>query len=321
MLDGSFAESFTGQEGWLGFVPRTTQGLRLGLQVHLQVDAGGAVTLFTSQPLPTWAEEFERQLKNILTRTPDDLIRLFGGASAQKETPHDLLLGPGERLTGPFTGLLLDYSGCARVEDITDLTKGDLPLGRYAFGFKEYGISYGPDLFLSTFRTGQPMIYNGALICAPQNSGKTQLIMRWALAANRAGMNVLLVDVKGNLHRELANRLMGDTYYFSTDPSVDDCDGVNFLAGLHGKDAENRMHIRQLVEALLPREGWEAGEQAYFYQNHTNWLTVLFPLRYALCQDEQGPGGRASAGAHPAVFLLRRSEQSFGTRDHHPRRP
>ncbi len=91
-------------------------------------------------------------------------------------------------------------------------------------------------------------------------------------------MSVLLVDVKGNLRKELAGRLRGRTYYFSTDPKVDDCDGVNFLSGLDDLTSENRMRVRQLVEALMPREGWESGEQAYFYQNHTNWLTGLIQI-------------------------------------------
>ncbi len=122
------------------------------------------------------------------------------------------------------------------------------------------------------------MIYNGALVCAPQNSGKTRLIFRWALAANAAGISTLVVDVKGNMRRELEGKLKGRVYYFSTDPLDDDCDGINFLTGFDGKTPANRARLRQLVEALLPKEGWEAGEQAYFYQNHVNWLTGLLQI-------------------------------------------
>lgn len=167
-LDGRFEHSFGGQEGWLAWLPRNTEALRLAFGIHLEVGTDGATTLFTNHQLPTWAEEFERRLISVLNRTPEDLTRLFGADPAEAGIPHDLLLGPGERLTGPFTGMLWDYSGCAAVEAVADLTTGDLPLGRWAFGFAEYGVRYGPDLFLSRYRTGAPMMYNGALICAPR---------------------------------------------------------------------------------------------------------------------------------------------------------
>jgi hypothetical protein len=118
-LDASFEQSFTGEEGWLAWVRRATRELRLSIAIHLEVGADGLVTLFTSRPLPTWLEEFQYKLDSVLKKTPDDLVKLFGGSvpglGDGDAIPHDLLLGPGERLEGPFTGMLWDYSGCASV--------------------------------------------------------------------------------------------------------------------------------------------------------------------------------------------------------------
>jgi len=94
------------------------------------------------------------------------------------------------------------------------------------------------------------MEYNGTMICAPQNSGKTSLIVRWAQAANQAGYNVFLVDVKGNLWRKLEGRLQKNIYYFSTDPRETHSDRINFLAGLSGRSAIGTERIQALAEAL-----------------------------------------------------------------------
>ena len=122
------------------------------------------------------------------------------------------------------------------------------------------------------------MVHNGVLVCAPQGSGKTELILRWAEAANKRGDGVFIIDMKGNMHEKLEGRLRGTVRYFTTDPHVHDCDGINFIAGLHGTTPIDSMRVRQIAEALLPREGWEEGEQAYFHQNHVNWLSGLLQL-------------------------------------------
>lgn len=269
ILDATVERTFEAEEGWLAWVPRENAGVvRVMVRAHLEVDPDGESRLHLSMPLPSWVEEFGGLVRAVLAEKRQDLSK----------EPHDVLLGPGERLGGPYTGMLWDYSGCATETAVADLREGDLPLGRWAFGWAGHGVLYGPELFLSRFRTGARMLYNGALICAPQNSGKTKMILRWALAANRAGLSVLLVDVKGNLRRELAGRLQGRVYHFSTDPQENDSDGINFLAGLEESTAVNRVRVRQLVEALMPKDGWDAGEQAYYYQNHVNWMTGLIQL-------------------------------------------
>jgi hypothetical protein len=204
--------------------------------------------------------------------------------------PHDPVLGPGAVLDGLFTGNLRDYSGCAREDEVSDLREGTLPLGRWAFGEPPGPVRHGPPLYLSRYRTGARMEYNGTLVCAPQNSGKTSLIVRWAEAANRAGYNVFVVDVKGNLHQKLEGKLAGDVYYFSTDPAVVDCDRINFLGGLTAMTPEDTERIKQLVEALLPSEGWKGagGKDEFHYRNDVVWLTALvhiLKLREAYLPD------------------------------------
>jgi len=285
-LEAKYIRDFAGTEGWLAFARKSGTAVRLMFEVRLVVHPDGRVELRTSRKLPSWFEEFHRHLLDVLRNTPDDLGRFLDATERRLAPPRDLILAPKDVLDGPSEGTLLDYSGCAAKDSVADLQAGDLPLGRWAFGFAptrdtvtgRFGVDYGPEIFLSRYRTGQPMIYNGALICAPQNSGKTRLIIRWALAANRRGYSVLLIDVKGTLFKELSHQLQGRVCHFSTDPELDECDGLNFLAGLEGNTPLDRVRVRHLVDALLPRDGWEAGEQAYFYQNHVNWLTALIQI-------------------------------------------
>ncbi len=283
-LEARLSEDLRGDEDWLAWVPRNQRALSLVFDVRLEADRDGC-RLFTSQALPSWAADFEQRLMDVLAATPPYVRRLMGRISPDRlgEGPAEdvLLVRPGEPLREAHDGQLLDYSGCADRDAVKDLETGDLPLGRHAFGFPgrdEEAVDYGADLYLGNYRTGAPMMFNGALICAPQNSGKTRLIMRWAKTANAAGHSVLLVDVKGDLHAQLAPDLKGRVYHFSTDPRMTASDGVNFLAGLDGGDAESLQRVRQLVDAILPKDGWEHGEQAYFHQNHTNWLTGLIQI-------------------------------------------
>src|ERR1700730_15233000 len=99
---------------------------------------------------------------------------------------RDPVVGPGEPFERLFTGTLRDYSGCAREEDVAELAAGDLPLGRYAFGFDNPPQRLGAPLYLARFSNDGRMEYNGVLVCAPQNSGKTRLVIRWAKAATNA---------------------------------------------------------------------------------------------------------------------------------------
>ena len=170
------------------------------------------------------------------------------------DLPLDPVLAPGQWFEGAYTGTLRDYSGCATPNEVLDLTGGVLSLGSYAFG-KPGDCYYGPPLSLGLDRTQAPLEYKGVLVCASQNSGKTSLIVRWAEEANQAGYNVFLIDVKGNLRGKLDGRLGGRVCYFSTDPQ-EECDSINFLAGLGCSTPEDTERIQSLVAALLPSEGW-----------------------------------------------------------------
>jgi TraM recognition site of TraD and TraG len=194
--------------------------------------------------------------------------------------PHNPVIGPGEPFDGRFSGNLRDYSPCATPDDIQDLLDGVLPLGRLAFGRARDRVAYGPPLFLSTYRTGAPIEHNGILLCAPQKSGKTSLIVRMAEAANRAGYGTFLIDVKGNLRAKLDGKLAGKIFHFSTDPKVAACDRINFLAGLDPTTPEGTERIQGLVAAILPAEAQRprGDEEDFHFRNKSVWLTALIHL-------------------------------------------
>ena len=113
-----------------------------------------------------------------------------------------------------------------------------------------------------------------------QNSGKTSLIVRWAVAANRGGSSVFLIDVKGNLHKKLHGKLQGKVFHFSTDPTIRDCDRVNFLAPLDPTRPEGTERIQGFVAALLPAPNDRSrGDEEDFHRgNRVVWLTALIHL-------------------------------------------
>jgi hypothetical protein len=109
--------------------------------------------------------------------------------------------------------------------------------------------------------------------------------VRWAKAANKAGYNLFLVDVKGNLLRRL-NRdgaLQGEVYHFTTDPlsspgGTVPSHALNFLERLDPFSRLGIQRIRQLAEAVLPTHGLEQGEVKLFRENWVNWLTTFIHL-------------------------------------------
>jgi hypothetical protein len=193
----------------------------------------------------------------------------------QKET----VLGPGEPHFGRIGGTLRDYSGCATKDDVVDLKSGTLPLGKLAFGKTPTTVQHDQDLYLSTYANGELMESRGALICAPTGSGKTELIVSWAKAANAAGYCVLIVDVKGNMRSKLGN-LAGDCYRLSTDPYSSDSDRVNFLRELEPRTSVGHDRIRQFAEVLLPNQGWQGagGDDEMRYQQRLVNLTAFLHL-------------------------------------------
>lgn len=329
LLRATLSRDYPTRQGPLGSYPNLGGDL-LHVRFHVDIEALGGTRfrLATSHPLPGWVDGLCEAAAKLLAATPPDLLATIpveyrdrpalpaatpgearptvegsdrddaAARPAAEAFPGLRLLGPGEELTRPPRGDLKDYSGFAGPGELGDLAHGELPLGRYAFGVGD-DLVRGGRLFVGRFRTGAPMIYNGALVCAPQNSGKTALLRRWAVAANRARWNVLIIDVKGTMLKDIGPRLTGKVRYFSTDPDVRDCDRINFLAGIHGLTPQSGQRVRQVAEALLPDEGWEEGEQAYFRQNHVNWLAGLMQLLllYRLYRPEAfGPEREVTLG-------------------------
>ncbi len=211
------------------------------------------------------------------------------GAPEPDPVPSDPLIGPGESFDGRFNGNLRDYSFCASAAELADFEQGKLPLGVHAFTPRAGNTIYGKALYLGGYRNGAPMLYNGVLVCAPQNSGKTQLVLRWAKAANTARFNQFIVDVKGNLYDKLIEQgWKGRIYHLTTNPrqpkGEPPSDRINFLAGYieepYGITPQTTERIRQLVTALLPSEGWtgEGGKDEFFYRNRVIWLTALLHI-------------------------------------------
>jgi hypothetical protein len=200
----------------------------------------------------------------------------------------DVILGPGETLKTAFSGSLLDYSGFATKNDVAALVKkpGDgksLLLGVYAFDPKPELAA--PEQLLSLGHFGdKPMEFNGTLIVAPQNSGKTRLILRWAAEANRHGYNLFLIDVKGNMVPELRSRgLKGKVHVFTTDPAAADtdehgsvCARFNVLEDLDPTTAMGRNEIGTLCQAILPKF---VGDDDRFWPIRVKWLRAMICLR------------------------------------------
>lgn len=262
-------------QGWLRTIPHLPSNtLRLKFEVRAAVTSERTVILQYGRPLVSWVETLEPRLRAKLASVPPERL---GEASLR----HNPTLGPGEELTEPFSGRLLDFSGCARREEIADLIDGQpgaLPLGVYTFD----GWAEAPDdelVLLGRYRNGGRIENNGTLVIAPQNSGKTELIIRWALAANRAGYNLFVVDVKGTMHRRLMREgLQGKVCHFSTDPKVTDGARLNLLYELHNRTPDGRKEIEQLVSVLLPLDQFAQGDNFIHGQLSAKWLNALINL-------------------------------------------
>lgn len=285
LLRGTLRKSYPRNEGYLAtldgrFSPEIQ--MRFDVEIVATDDSPSATTIRVSRRLMTWLEEFERLLRADLATVKD----------AYKEVTrvdHDVILAPGERLKSAFDGQLTDYSGCATLHEVDRLrkTRGDgkvLPLGVYAFDHKPEVAQ--PETVVYVGRFGdKPMEFNGTLVVAPQNSGKTRLIVRWALAANRAGYNLFIVDVKGNLLPHLRKAgLQGDVHFLSTDPSLDgmgpersSC--FNILEELDPTTPAGRSEIKAICEALLPDYG---GEDAQFRPIRLRSLVAIVCIRKLL---------------------------------------
>ncbi|HLJ45266.1 MAG TPA: type IV secretory system conjugative DNA transfer family protein [Bryobacteraceae bacterium] len=282
-LQARLQKSYSRNEGFLavlnGHLPSKLD-LRFDVEITVTEGIKPRVTLRMSRRLPTWVESFRHSLARELATVQQSYVEAH-------QVLEDVILGPGEQLKCAFKGMLLDYSGCAKLSEVNDLVKRKdddkaLPLGVYSFDPKPELAR--PESLLCLGKFGEkPMEYNGTLIVAPQNSGKTKLIVRWAIAANRAGYNLFIVDVKGNLLPQLRKSgLQGDVHYFSTSPDVEDSvDGqklahFNILEELDPRTPRGRSEIRVLSEAILPKFG---GEDEQFWPIRVKWLTAMICLQ------------------------------------------
>ncbi len=279
-------------EPWIAGLASLRRDWRVSFAAQVGVAADGTVAIVTSRPLRAWVSQFQARLLARLRETDPALLdhgwRAHDAMAGGPAT--DVVLAPGERLTRPFRGTLRDYSGCATAAQTQDLRAacgGVLPLGTQCFVGSDGVPVLGEKLFLSPHRlTKARREHQGTLICAPQNSGKTELLVHWAKAANRAGFNLFLVDVKGNLLRRLQadGALQGEVFHFSTDPLLDPaadgapCHAFNVLERLDPFSRLGLQQIRQLAEAMLPTDGLESGEVKLFRSNWVNWLTTLIHL-------------------------------------------
>jgi hypothetical protein len=283
--DGSraFAERSTTGRGHYQTNNRTRAELRWrAVSGHSNVMAVAWNVFDTSQAEFRPRVDLADRLGESLRQVVDDWLRQRG-VRKREAPPRDKVVGPNETFDGNYTGTLRDYSGCAGENELRHLSAGVLPLGRYAFGFDVPPRKASAPLYLSRFRNGGRMEFNGVLICAPQNSGKTTLLERWAEAATRAPKPyaIFAIDVKGNLRQKLQERkLAGDIYLFSTDPAEEQSDRINFLDGPTGLTPAESDRIRQLATALLPSRGFteHGGLDEYHYRNRVIWLTAFIHL-------------------------------------------
>ncbi|HUN41599.1 MAG TPA: type IV secretory system conjugative DNA transfer family protein [Acetobacteraceae bacterium] len=280
---------------WIAALGSPRRDWRVSFAVEVRATEDSTVHMATSRHLPGWIAQFQQLLEAHMHKTYQPLLdhgRAVHEALAAPVEPVwcETILGPGEMLSRPFRGTLRDYSGCATEAQTRDLRAecgGVLPLGRQHFERGYGNAQKGAPLFLSPNRNTRALReHQGTLICAPQNSGKTELLVRWAKAANKAGYNLFLVDVKGNLLRRLMRdgKLHGEVYHFTTDPlchpgdAANPCHALNFLDRLDPWSPLGIQRIRQLAEAVLPTDGLESGEVKLFRENWVNWLTTFIHL-------------------------------------------
>jgi hypothetical protein len=298
LIRAKVSRDFGTKPNWLSAIPSGRRDWRLTVELDVCVARSGDDTEVTVTMMPAiteWFAAFRVELGALLKKLPQadiERARIAEAALAQAVT-GDTVLPPGEPLKAPYTGTLRDYSGCATKPEIADLAPGCdgvLPLGPWAFEHPDRGLELGPPLRLASLAQGGRRTrreHQGALICAPQNAGKTELLVRWARAANEAGYNLLIVDVKGNMLTKLQESYewRGELFHVTTDPLASPgfdqpqpCHALNVLDGLDPGSRLVMQRVRQIAEALLPGEGLDRGEAKVWRNNWLNWLTALIHL-------------------------------------------
>ena len=195
----------------------------------------------------------------------------------RRRMERDPVVGPGGRVPAPGgrMGELRDYSRAGTWPQVAELRyDGALPLGRYlnlpklSHGWPQRG-SPGSRLYLP-----ESLETRSVLICAPPGAGKTHLMLEWARTAMLAGRSVLMVDVKGNVHGKLQERLgrlppdrRPVFHRFATSSKIMSSGSVrlNFLAEIDYGSDEGLDQMEQLAQAIVPDRGY-AGEASDNYR-------------------------------------------------------
>ena len=291
LLAARITRRFDAKPAWLPVASLRRQW-SLMVRLEIRVAASGIATIWMAPMVESWLQAFKAELAALLAKSrPIDVAGERALATVTGSDPAgSVTLAPGASLDGPFTGTLRDYSGCATAADAQSFAAGRggvLPLGRHAFAISGMPTQLGAPLFLTPLSVpGARREHQGALICAPQNAGKTELMLRWAHAANEAGYNLLIVDVKGTMLRKLTGSRRtwrGRLFNVTTDPMATPgeretpCHALNFLDGITPGSALADQRVRQLVEALLPEETFKGGEMRW-RTNLLNWMHGLFHL-------------------------------------------
>jgi hypothetical protein len=191
-------------------------------------------------------------------------VRLAMTAPRPPPPLRNPIVPPGGLVPQNYRGQLFDYSVLAVGDELTAFREGVLPLGRLAFG-RGPDAWHGDRLAVPVIE-GVPLEELGVLLCAPQGTGKTHLLLSWAAAAAAAGRTVVMIDVKGNMRPELERALSRvkarpTLLEFSTDAYAAS-DRVNPLCGITADHPDCHEQLMRIADALLPADDFKGrGEE------------------------------------------------------------
>lgn len=203
--------------------------------------------------------------------------------------PRTVVVGPGEAMPREASGVVLDYTALARRGDVPDLKTGFLSVGKWAFQKPDAAVQYGPRIFID-----EEPACRGVLVCAPPGTGKTHLLVQWALEARAQGYHVFIIDVKGTLLKLYPlDPGDGSVFQFTTEPGAAR-DRINFLGDLlwspprpggeknymvtkHNYSERRQARIDEIIAAFLPKPE-EKSEDYKFYELRKKWLFAFIEL-------------------------------------------
>lgn len=188
------------------------------------------------------------------------------------------VLGPGDRPPASWSANLLDFRGVATPRELEAFSSGLVPLGRAVDPQR------GP---AQEFWLGWDQLVRHSVIIGPAGSGKTRsVLVPWAVWAVRAGIGVVLVDVKGDLLDEVGaytaatpnGRLKVELYRWDiADPTKSR--PWNFL-----HEVVDSQTLSGTVTALLGEVN-PADPNRSFAERDQRWLRGLIPLLKAVHSD------------------------------------